>query len=70
MESNRHDFYELRVEENKKSNEALDNMKKIEAKKKKKHILKLGKTIVITHNKERLKEYEEHLTYSHPSSHP
>ena len=61
MESNRHDFYELRVEENKKSNKALDNMKKIEAKKKKKHILKLGKTIVITHNKERLKEYEEHI---------
>ena len=66
MESNRHDFYELRVEENKKSNKALDNMKKIEAKKKKKHILKLGKTIVITNNKEILKEYEEHLTYSHP----
>ena len=61
MESNRHDFYELRVEENKKSNKALDNMKKIEAKKKKKHILKLGKTIVITNNKERLKEYEEHI---------
>lgn len=61
MESNRHDFYELRVEENKKSNKALDNMKKIEAKKKKKHILKFGKTIVITHNKERLKEYEEHI---------
>lgn len=61
MESNRHDFYELRIEENKKASKALDKMKKMEGKKKKKHILKMGKTIIITHNKERLKEYEEYI---------
>lgn len=58
---NYHPIYSQNVDDNSKAKKALAIAKEIERKAKNVHVLRMGKTVVVTSNTERLKEFEKHL---------
>lgn len=58
---NYHPIYSQNVDDNSKAKKALASAKEIERKAKNVHVLRMGKTVVVTSNAERLKEFEKHL---------
>lgn len=58
---NYHPIYSQNVDDNSRAKNALKKAKEIEGKAKEVHVLRRGKTIVMTSNKDRLTDFEKYL---------